>query len=96
MGGAMSLRAGLKCGGCGKKLEVGDQYIEGTAAEYMGKDVDPFVGDLLADLLGGNAALDGSTGGKIIYCEDCTQTGGETISAEKAFEAGKRAALGEF
>jgi len=59
------------CAGCQRTLEVGDQYIEATAGEFMGEDIGAGMNDLMAELLGG------SKGGKLIYCEDCTQTGGD-------------------
>lgn len=65
------------CAGCNRHLEVGDQYIEGTAGDYLKQDVDPEIGGLLADIMGGNNKLDGSAGGRIIYCEDCTKQGGD-------------------
>jgi hypothetical protein len=65
------------CAGCRHELKIGDQYIEGSADDYLGRKVDPVIGGLLADIFGGNSALDGSTGGKIVYCEDCTTTGGD-------------------
>lgn len=65
------------CAGCRNEIEIGDQYIEGVASDYVHQEVSPEVAGLLADIVGGNAALDGSTGGKIVYCEDCTATGGD-------------------
>jgi hypothetical protein len=65
------------CAGCRHVMEIGDQYIEGVASDYVHQDVAPEIASLLADILGGNAALDGSTGGKIVYCEDCTVDGGD-------------------
>ena len=69
----------MRCAGCKRELEIGDQYIKGAAGDYVGQEVDPMVGGLLADILSGNGALDGSTGGTIIYCEDCTTTGGDFL-----------------
>lgn len=65
------------CAGCRRELEIGDQYIQGTAGDYLHQDVDPEIGSLLADILGGNGALDGAANSKIIYCEDCTEPGGD-------------------
>ena len=65
------------CAGCRDTIEIGDQYIEGVASDYLHQDVDPEIAGLLADIVGGNADLDGSTGGRIVYCEDCTETGGD-------------------
>jgi hypothetical protein len=64
------------CAGCKRELDVGDQYIEGTASEMIGRDVGPEAEALIADIMGGNASLDGSMGGEIVYCEDCTVRGG--------------------
>lgn len=61
----------MKCAGCHHELGIGDAYIEGTASEYLGQDVDPQVGDLMAEILSGSR-----TGAKIVYCEDCTEEGG--------------------
>lgn len=63
----------MNCAGCRRELEVGDQYIEGTADEYLKKDVDPEVGELLAEILGSGK------GDKIVYCEDCTECGGDFL-----------------
>lgn len=59
------------CAGCQRTLEVGDQFIEATAGEFMGQEVDAGMDGLMAELLGGTKS------GKIIYCEDCTQSGGD-------------------
>jgi hypothetical protein len=66
-----------RCAGCGRELEIGDQYIEGTASDYLGHEGDPGIGGLLADIVGGSRELDGRSGGKIIYCEPCTVPGGD-------------------
>jgi hypothetical protein len=59
----------MTCAGCNRELEVGDRYIKGSASEFMGRPDDGLNG-LMADLLGGS-------GGKVVYCEDCTQEGGQ-------------------
>lgn len=61
----------MTCAGCQRDLEVGDQYIVGTASEYLRQDVSSEVGGLLAEILGGRPDS------KIVYCEDCTQAGGD-------------------
>jgi hypothetical protein len=43
---------------------VGDQYIEDTASGFMDLPIDG-LDDLMAEILG-------NAGGRIIYCEDCT------------------------
>lgn len=60
----------MKCVGCSKELEVGDRYIEGTASEFVGGEHHPGTDLLVAELLGG-------VGGKVVYCEDCTEEGGD-------------------
>lgn len=58
----------MKCGGCLRRLEVGDRYIEGTASEYMG-DTDQGLDGLLAELMGSGH------GDKIVFCEDEPEEG---------------------
>jgi hypothetical protein len=60
----------MKCAGCRRDLEVGDHYIEATASEFMGRADDGLNG-LMADILGSG------NGDKLVYCEDCTQDGGQ-------------------
>jgi hypothetical protein len=55
----------MRCAGCNRRLEVGDRYIAATASEFMGKP-DDGLNDLMAELMGG-------AGGKVAYCEPCTQ-----------------------
>lgn len=52
-----------------EKIEVGDRFIRATPSEFMGGE-DGGLDGLMAGLLGG-------TGGKVAYCEPCTQEGGE-------------------
>lgn len=66
------------CADCRRELEIGDQYIEGTPGEIIGQDIDPEISGIIADLLGGHK-LDGGSGGKLIYCEDCTVHGGDFL-----------------
>lgn len=68
-----------RCADCRRRLEVGDRYIEGTASDYIEKDVEPEIASLMADILGGDDSLDGSTGGRIIHCVDCTKPGGKFV-----------------
>lgn len=65
------------CGDCGRQLEVGDQYIEDTASGFAKLPADPLIDGLIADIFGGDATLSGGAGGKIIFCEDCTEPGGD-------------------
>ena len=57
------------CAGCQRELEPGDQYIAGQASEYVGKPESAEIDDLMAEILG--------DGKRIIYCEDCTEPGGD-------------------
>jgi hypothetical protein len=60
----------MKCAGCRRELEVGDQYIQFTASEWAERNnLTPLAGmdDLMADLMGSGH------GENIVYCEDCTQ-----------------------
>ncbi len=74
----------LRCAGCNRELQVGDRYIEDSASGFMKKDDGPELDDLMALVLGGS-------GGKIRYCEDCTQDGGdyffETVYGDEADDA---------
>ena len=59
----------MRCAGCNRTLEVGDRYITDTASAFTGRE-DDSLDSLMAELMGcGN--------GKIVYCEDCTQDGGD-------------------
>jgi hypothetical protein len=60
----------MRCAGCNHEIEVGDQYIEDTASGFSKQDTVPEVDGLISELLGG-------TNGKVVYCEDCTQEGGD-------------------
>lgn len=62
----------MKCDGCGKTLEVGDQYIEDTASGFLDMELDPKIDELMSTLLGGKD-------GKIFYCSDCTTPGGDYL-----------------
>lgn len=62
----------MNCAGCRKALEVGDHYIEDTVSGFLRQDGDPDLDDIMADFLGGR-------GGRIVYCEDCTQDGGDYL-----------------
>jgi hypothetical protein len=59
----------MRCAGCDKELEVGDKYIEDTPSGFMETDISGH-DDLMVTLLGGS-------GGKIFFCEDCTEPGGD-------------------
>lgn len=61
-----------KCAGCNKELEVGDLYIEDTPSGFMKDDSDNVIDEIIVDILGGS-------NGKIYYCEDCTESGGDYL-----------------
>jgi hypothetical protein len=67
----------VKCAGCQKELEVGDRYIEDTASGFIGKESNPEIDSLVADIMGGDAS--GSTEGKVVFCDDCTVSGGDYL-----------------
>jgi hypothetical protein len=60
----------MRCAGCRSEIEVGDRYIEATASEFMGHADDGLDG-LMAEILGSG------NGDKLVYCEDCTEDGGQ-------------------
>jgi hypothetical protein len=61
-----------RCFGCQRELEVGDHYIEDTASGFAKQEATPETDALIADLFGGQ-------GSKVIFCEDCTTTGGDYL-----------------
>ena len=69
----------VSCIGCFRVLEAGDRYIEDTVSGFIncGTSED----SLMADLFGGKD-------GKVLFCEDCTEQGGnylfETVYEESA------------
>lgn len=61
------------CNGCQRTIEVGDQFIEDSASGFVASGGESTSGQhdaLVAELLG-------SKDGKIRYCSDCTQDGGD-------------------
>jgi hypothetical protein len=60
----------MRCFDCKREIEVGDRYIEDTASGFIGQETTPEVDGLIADIFGG-------AGGKVVFCEDCTQVGGD-------------------
>lgn len=62
------------CAGCRRRLEVGDHYIVDTASGFAKQEANPVVDGLIADIFGG-----GGAGGKVIFCADCTTTGGDYL-----------------
>lgn len=71
----------MRCVGCNRELDVGDRYIEDTSSGFARRQPDPVVDGLLADIFGGRD-------GKVVFCEDCTQDGGdymfETVYGDEA------------
>jgi hypothetical protein len=62
----------MRCGDCKRELEVGDLYIKDTASGFIKQDTTPEIDGLIAEIFGGS-------GGKIVFCEDCTQEGGDYL-----------------
>lgn len=62
----------MKCAGCNKKLEIGDLYIVDTPSGFMKKESNEDTDDLITMILGGSD-------GKIYYCKDCTEPGGNYL-----------------
>lgn len=62
----------MKCAGCQRTLEIGDRYIEDTASGFLKEDGNPELDGLIAGIFG-------DSGGKIRYCEDCTEDGGDYL-----------------
>lgn len=60
----------MKCTGCQRELGVGDHYIKDSASAFVGKEADPVIDGLIAEIMGGSGA-------EVVYCEDCTQDGGD-------------------
>jgi len=58
----------MRCAGCSRELKDGVLYIEGAASEFIGKEPNPEVDDLVAKILSG--------GKTVIYCKACTNRGG--------------------
>lgn len=59
----------MRCAGCMSEIEVGDRFIRDVPSGFMGREGDGLDG-LMATLLG-------SAEGKVAFCEDCTQDGGD-------------------
>lgn len=62
----------MLCAGCKREIEIGDHYIEDTVSGFMKGDTDSKFDNLVSEILGGS-------GGKIIYCEECTKEGGDYL-----------------
>jgi len=53
-------------------LEIGDRYIVDTSSGFTKSPADPGVDDLIAGIFGGSD-------GKLRFCEDCTEPGGDYL-----------------
>lgn len=62
----------MKCAGCQRELEVGDLYIKDSASGFTGADADPEIDGLIAEIMGG-------ANGEVVFCEDCTEDGGDYL-----------------
>lgn len=51
-------------------FEVGDRYITDTSSGFTKSAADPKVDAIMASIFGG-------TDGKLRFCEDCTEPGGD-------------------
>lgn len=60
----------MKCFGCGRELEMGDQYIKDTLGGFA--EGGPTPGGSEVDALLGQA-LSGTSNGSIVFCENCTE-----------------------
>jgi hypothetical protein len=60
----------MKCAGCHREMDVGDQFIQFTASEWAereGLEPLPELDDVMALCMGS------TNGAKLAYCEGCTQ-----------------------
>jgi hypothetical protein len=62
----------ILCAGCNREIEVGDRYILDTVAGFLKHDADPLVDGLVAEIFGADD-------GKVRFCEDCTEPGGDYL-----------------
>jgi len=76
--------SGLRCMGCNRELEIGDRYITDTPSSFTKSESNADIDGLIAEIFGG-------TGGKVAFCEDCTEPGGdylfETFYGDEADDA---------
>ena len=67
-------------------MEVGDRYIEDSVAGFLKTEANPDVDDIIASI------FPGSGGGKVVFCEDCTELGGDylfsTVYGDEEVESG--------
>jgi hypothetical protein len=62
----------MNCAGCRRELEVGDHYIKDSASGFTGADPNPTIDGLIAEIMGGAE-------GEVVFCEDCTEEGGDYL-----------------
>lgn len=62
----------IRCAGCNDEIEVGDRFIVDTSSGFLKSDAEPVVDDIIASLFGGSD-------GKVRFCEDCTEPGGDYL-----------------
>jgi len=62
----------IRCAGCDGEIEVGDRFIFDTPAGFLKQDASPAVDDIIARLFG-------ASDGKVRFCEDCTEPGGDYL-----------------
>lgn len=62
----------MNCVGCNKEIEIGDRYIEDTVSGFLRSETEPDTYGIIAELFGG-------AGGKVFFCEDCTEDGGDYL-----------------
>lgn len=61
------------CAGCSRELEIGDRYIEDSVSGFLKTEANPVVDDIVASI------FPGSGGSKVVFCEDCTEPGGDYL-----------------
>ena len=75
----------LMCVGCGRVLTAGDRYIEDAASGFLGipqDETEANIDGLIADIFGG-------AGDSVVFCESCTEPGGEYVF--RVYEGGSAA-----
>jgi len=65
------------CAGCGHQFAPGDLYIEDELSGFIGKEPDPVVDGLVAEIFGAE---------KVRLCDACTQQGGDYMQLVYAEE----------
>lgn len=60
----------MKCAGCSRELQVGEPVLVGTAGAFLGRPTEESTDELMALIFG-------AKDGKLRFCEECTEPGGE-------------------